>query len=131
MTTSHNSFLPFPPLSPYHGSVPGRTWLPTEREADEVLRQFFVVVIDDFEVLRSRVVGEAVARALGIRWSPALSSILRPALEKMGARPAWHHHVLLWKGLRPRHFDRADAVALSNTIRGRKRPVAVESEGAA
>lgn len=90
------------------------------------MKQYFAVVPDDFEVVRSRVVGEVVARALGIRWSPALASVIKPALAQLGARHVWHHHVPLWKGLRPRHFDRADAVKLSNAIRGRKRPVTVE-----
>lgn len=101
----------------------GRTWLPTEAEAEQELRSFFVVVPDDFEVLRSRVVGEAIARRLGIKWSWKLAVIVRSALRRMGAVEVNFDNVRLWKRLRPKHFDRADAVRLSNAIRKRKRPV--------
>jgi hypothetical protein len=110
--------------------VTSRTWLPTRAQAEQAARQFFAVVPDEFEVVRARVVGETVARSLGIKWSPALSRLLRPIMESMGARAVVYEHVVLWKGLRPRHFDRAEALALSNALRRRKRPVVAVGDAA-
>lgn len=109
----------------------GRTWLPSPAEAEQAVRSFFRVVVDEFEVVRTRVVGEAVARHMGIKWSPRLAGILRPVLQRMGAVEANLYNVMVWKGLRPRHFDRKDALALSNTLRKRKRPVEAPQEEAA
>lgn len=101
----------------------GKRWLPSTAQAEEAVRAFFVVVPDEFFVVRCRVVGEAVARKLGIKWSTKLARTVRPVLQGMGAVEAHLENVAMWKGLIPRHFDLAEATANSNELRKRKRPV--------
>lgn len=94
--------------------------MPTPEAVRACVRKFFVIVPDDFIVLPSRTVGNAVAVALGTHWHPALAIMVREALESMGARPISFSHKRLFTRVQARHFDRADAVKLSMRLRGRK-----------
>lgn len=92
------------------------------------MRNFFTCTDDDFLVVRTKVVGLAVAASLGAVWSPALGTMVRGALERMGAEIVLFNHVHLAKRVQPRHFDRAEALALSVQLRGRKNPPANDGQ---
>lgn len=97
-------------------------WKPDPAAVEAATRRFFARVPDEFEVVRVKTVGKAVALALGAEWSPAIGQMVRAALARMGGRLILHAHRHLVAGIRPRHFDRADAVKLSMELRGRKTP---------
>lgn len=103
-------------------SAARRVWLPTGEQVAGTLRRFFVCVPDPFECLRSQVVGKAVAHALGCNWSPALATMVKAELVAMGCRLCVFESRRLVAGIRPVHFDRADAVRVSMQLRGRKTP---------
>lgn len=105
----------------------GRLWFPSDEETEEAVRAFFVVVPNDFLVVRCRVVGEVVARHFGLQFSWKLSRAIERAMAKMGAKRANLFNRQLWKRVQPRHFDVKEALELSNRLRGRKYPVGAEA----
>jgi hypothetical protein len=88
---------------------------------DEVLARLFVKTGQPLDVLRTRVVGQAVAMALGMRWSWSMGQVVRAGLERMGGRLFRFHNRRLVAGVRPRHFDEQEAQALGMELRERKR----------
>lgn len=83
---------------------------------EAIVREYFVTD-EPFYVVRSRVVGEVVARALGVSWSPALAKRTRHVVTAMGARPICFCHRMLIKGLRPAHLTREEAREMSKRLR--------------
>jgi len=98
----------------------GRAFIPTYAQVAAAVGRYFVRVADPFETLRVKTVGEAVAVALGARWSPTVGQMVRRALLEMGCELVTFEHKHLVKNIRARHHDRADAVALAMKLRGRK-----------
>lgn len=99
-----------------------RVWQPTESDVSAAVREYFTKAPSAFYVVRSQVAGKAVALALQTKWSPALAKLVRAALTKLGGKPIVFNHAQLFAGVMPRHFDDAQAVALSMELRGRKNP---------
>jgi hypothetical protein len=95
-------------------------WKPSPEAVIACVRRFFTIVPDDFIVIASRTVGNAVALALGVTWNPTLAVQVRNELIVMGGRPIVFSHRHLFARVQARHFDRADAIKLSMQLRGRK-----------
>lgn len=83
--------------------------------------RFFKVVDDPFYVVRSRTVGEIVARAIGVMWSPAVGQVVKRVLSDMGCSLVLHNGVYLVKRMVPTNLTEDEAWELSADLRGRKR----------
>jgi hypothetical protein len=103
-------------------SRPETKWKPSQEQVAEIVAKYFAFVPDDFECIRTKTVGQAVAAAIGVIWSPTLAMQVRRALIAMGGRLVEFNGKHLVKRIRPQHFDRAEAVALSMRLRERKTP---------
>lgn len=83
--------------------------------------RFFKVVDDPFFVVRSRTVGEVVARAIGLLWSPAIGVVVKRSLTDAGCSIVLHNGVFLVKRMVPTNLTEDEAWELSADLRGRKR----------
>lgn len=102
-------------------TVTGTRYRPSQAQVDAALDRYFVRTGDELDVQRSQVVGKAVALALGVAWSPVLGQMVRGALGRMGGRLFKFSNCRLVSGIRPRHFDRADAIRVAVELRKLKR----------
>lgn len=92
-------------------------WVPGPEEIRRVLTSYFKVTNDQFFVVRSRTIGEVVARAAGIKWSPPVSRAARAVLVSMGVTPISFEHLNLYKGIMPANLTEDEAYELSAGLR--------------
>lgn len=84
-----------------------------------MLARFFRFHSDPFYVVRCRIVGEVVARALGVDWSPRVTTIVAAVLEAQGVRRVSHNHRYLYKNLIPCNLTEEEAWKQSAALRNK------------